>query len=42
MTCNEGHAYDSEAMTSFECGPDTEWKWNHMDRVHVPACSSKY
>ena len=40
MTCNEGFAQDTRAITTFGCGPDTEWRWNGMTDVNVPACSS--
>ena len=42
MTCNEGFTYDTRATTTFGCGPDTEWRWNGMADVNVPACSSTF
>ena len=40
MACNEGHSFNSEAMTTYGCGPDTDWKWNGMAYFTVPVCSS--
>jgi len=41
MTCNEGYSYDTEAINEYDCGPDTEWRWNGLTDFKVPACSSK-
>ena len=40
MACNEGLSFIAEAIIKYGCGPDTEWKWNGMADVKVPACSS--
>lgn len=40
MACNEGHSFNSEAITTYGCGPDTDWKWNSMAYFTVPVCSS--
>lgn len=40
MTCDEGHSFNAEAITTYGCGPDTEWKWNGMENVKVPICTS--
>ena len=40
MSCNKGHSFNAEAITTFGCGPDTEWKWNGIVDINVPACSS--
>lgn len=40
LTCTDGYSYDTETLTTYDCGPDTNWKWNNMEAVNVPACSS--
>lgn len=40
MACNEGHSLNSEAINTYGCGPDTDWKWNGMAYFTVPVCSS--
>ncbi len=41
MSCDEGYSFSAEAMTMYGCGPDTNWKWNDMEDLVVPTCSSK-
>ena len=41
MSCEEGYSFNSEAMTMYGCGPDTNWKWNGMEEVVQPTCSSE-
>ena len=26
----------------YGCGPDTNWKWNNMDKLVQPKCLSEY
>lgn len=40
MSCDEGHSFNAEAVTTFACGPDTEWKWNGVDDLTIPTCLS--
>ena len=40
MTCKEGHSFNSKAITTYNCGPDTDWKWNGIVDINVPGCSS--
>ena len=40
MSCDEGHSFIAEAITTYACGPDTEWKWNGVESVTTPACLS--
>lgn len=42
LTCNDGYSYDTETIIAYDCGPDTVWKWNGLESVSVPACSSMY
>jgi len=39
MTCNEERSFNSEAITTYTCGPDTKWKWNGIADIDVPTCS---
>lgn len=41
LKCHEGHSFDVDAETTFECGPDTRWRWNRQNKVKLPRCSSK-
>ena len=41
MFCDEGHSFIAEAVTMYGCGPDTNWKWNDMEDLVTPKCSSK-
>ncbi|XP_078343207.1 uncharacterized protein LOC144628957 isoform X2 [Oculina patagonica] len=41
MSCDEGYSFSAEAMTMYGCGPDTNWKWNGIEDLVVPICSSK-
>lgn len=41
LKCHEGHSFDVDAETTFECGPDTRWRWNRRNKVTLPRCSSK-
>ena len=41
MSCDEGYSFNSEAMTMYGCGPDTNWKWNDMEELVQPKCSSE-
>lgn len=41
LKCLEGHSFDVDAETMFECGPDTTWRWNRLNKVQLPRCSSK-
>ena len=41
LKCPEGHSFDVDAETMFECGPDTMWRWNRQSKVKLPRCSSK-
>ena len=41
MSCEEGYSFNSEAMTMYGCGPDTNWKWNGMEELVQPTCSSE-
>lgn len=38
MTCDEGHSFSAEAVTTFVCGPETEWTWNDMTDITIPIC----
>ena len=40
MACDEGHSFNLEAVTTYGCGPDTQWKWNGMADFTVPVCAS--
>lgn len=40
MSCDEGHSFSAEAITTYACGPETEWKWNGFDNVSTPVCLS--
>ena len=40
MSCHEGHSFSAEVVTSFTCGPDTEWKWNGMADLNELVCLS--
>lgn len=42
MSCNEGYSFNSEAMTMYGCGPDTNWKWNGVEKPVLSKCSSTY
>ena len=42
LTCNDGYSYDTETIIAYDCGPDTMWRWNGLESVSVPACSSMY
>ena len=42
MSCDEGYSFNSEAMTMYGCGPDTNWQWNNMEKLVQPKCLSKY
>ncbi|XP_068737640.1 uncharacterized protein [Montipora capricornis] len=39
LTCNEGDAFTTTAITEFTCGPDTDWNWNGIENPDIPACS---
>ncbi|XP_067018332.1 uncharacterized protein [Acropora muricata] len=41
MSCDEDYSFNSEAMTMYGCGPDTNWKWNNMEKLVQPKCLSK-
>lgn len=41
MTCDKGHSFEAEAITTYGCGPDTEWKWNSQTDLNVPVCLSE-
>ncbi|KAM7439890.1 eye photoreceptor cell development [Porites harrisoni] len=41
LACNDGYSYDTETIIAYDCGPDTMWRWNGLESVSVPACSSK-
>lgn len=38
MNCDEGHSFSAEAVTTFVCGPDTEWTWNGIMDMTIPTC----
>lgn len=40
MSCDEDYSFTTEAITTFACGPDTEWKWNGNDGLTAPTCLS--
>ena len=40
LTCNDGYSYNTETTPTYDCGPDTEWRWNGLEGFNVPACSS--
>ena len=40
MSCDEGYSFNAEAVNMYGCGPDTNWKWNDMENLVVPSCSS--
>lgn len=42
MSCDEDYSFNSEAMTMYGCGPDTNWKWNNMEKLEQPKCLSEY
>jgi len=41
LTCREGRSFHAEAETTFVCGPDTKGRWNGLNKVKLPKCSSK-
>lgn len=41
LTCREGHSFHAEAETTFVCGPGTKGRWNGINEVKLPKCSSK-
>ena len=40
MSCDEGYAFNAEAVTMYGCGPDTNWQWNDMKELVLPKCLS--
>ena len=40
LTCNDGYSYNKDTIPTYDCGPDTEWRWNGLEGFNVPACSS--
>ena len=40
LTCNDGYSYNKDTIPTYDCGPDTEWRWNDLEGFNVPACSS--
>ena len=42
LKCPEGQSFDVDAETTFECGPDTKWRWNRKSKVKLPRCTSKW
>jgi len=41
MSCDEGYSFSAKAVTIYGCGPDTNWKWNGVEKPVLPKCSSK-
>lgn len=41
MSCNEGYSFSAEEISTYRCGPNTEWKWNGEDAVAIPTCLRK-
>ena len=42
MSCDEGYSFNSDVMTMYGCGPDTNWKWNNMEELGQPKCLSEF
>ena len=42
MSCDEGYSFSAKAVTIYGCGPDTNWKWNGVEKPVLPKCSSTY
>ena len=40
MACDKGYSFEAEAVTTYICGPDTEWTWNGMTDMTIPTCLS--
>jgi len=41
LKCRKGHSFQEEAETTFVCGSDTQGRWNGLNKVKLPKCSSK-